>query len=181
MTSRSHWRLAVMCCEKPLSTKSPGSTSAFGHLAPTLSDRDTETYIDLINCVFTLYSTLWIYIPNKGTCVTCILIKCGSAATKRTLKESHSSSKKAQPAGWFCENIKTPWPSNLSPKDLWGHLHVFVPHVVVVLKDWLGALFILRKLWTIKSLTTWLKWKTNNPRIKQVKHNVWCSVHLLLA
>lgn len=84
---------------------------------------------------------LWIDIPS-----TCSLCKFGSAATKRTLNAAHFPA--TQPLclhRLFCVRIAHVHDQkHCCQMNLKDNLHIFVPHVVVVLKDRWDALFIFR-------------------------------------
>lgn len=118
-----------------------GSASAFHNLCPTLSDRDQQRRHAVYSRILKPVFLLWIDIPS-----TCSLCKFGSAATKRTLNAAHFPA--TQPLclhGLFGVRIAHVHDQkHCCQMNLKDNLHIFVPHVVVVLKDRWDALFIFR-------------------------------------
>lgn len=81
------------------------------------------------------------------------LQKCGSASTQRTQTAAHVTPKGTTRTACLVWEHRYALTSLLLSDKLKGHSHIFVGHVVVVVKDWWDVLLILRQLQTIT--TSW--------------------------
>lgn len=78
--------------------------------------------------------------------------KCGSAASQRTQSAAHISPTRTTRTACLVWEDHYPMTKLLLSDKLKAHSHVFVSHVVVVVKDWWDALLILGQLQTITTL-----------------------------